>query len=401
VGGLVRRLTVLVSALLFVEAIFFSVLTPLLPSLRLEFAVSTFELGLLVAAFGLGAIIAAVPSAIIAARVGVKPTAVAGVLILGAMSVLFGVSRDYDVLLAARFVEGIGSGACLTGAIAWLIDAAPEARRGEVIGVAFGAGAAGSIMGPLFGGIAVAAGRPSTFVGIAVVALLLGLIATWFPSSTSPEAERLLLRVAMTSKRIWTGVWLICLPAIVLGAVDVLSPLQLHRLGMGSGGIAIIFGVAAAIGVLLRPLAGRWSDRHGRLPPIRLGLFCCIPLLLVIPLIESRWGVATLLIVALVMIGVFWAPVMAFVADACAAVGVGQLVAVLILNIGWAPGTILGSVLGGGITQAAGEITAYALLSGVLLVTLLALWSYQDGGQSSSAPPVALPASQGVPAQHG
>ena len=65
--------------------------------------------------------------------------------------------------------------------------------------------------------------------------------------------------------------WLMVLPAIVSGTFNVLGPLRLHELGAGAGVIGLTFLVAAGIEALISPAAGRFSDRHGRMLPLRGG----------------------------------------------------------------------------------------------------------------------------------
>ena len=48
----------------------------------------------------------------------------------------------------ARFVQGFSSTATWAGALAWITVVAPRARRGEMIGTAFGAAIFGAVLGP-------------------------------------------------------------------------------------------------------------------------------------------------------------------------------------------------------------------------------------------------------------
>ena len=291
-----RRLLFLISALMFLELFFFAVLAPLLPGLKQELRLSTTQTGVLVAMYAFGALAGGIPATMIAVRAGVKATALASLVTFAAMSVAFGLARGYDALLAARFAQGLAGAACWTAAMVWLLEVAPVQRRGAMLGFAFGVSEAGAIAGPVVGGLAAAVGRSSTFVGIAVFSLLLAMLTLRFPPPPPIASKQLRLRSMLSSAHVRTAMWIAILPAILLAAISVLAPLQQHRLGAGAGEIAATFGVAATAGILIRPLFGRWSDRHGPLRPIRLGLLASAPIVLAVPWIESRWAAALLVI---------------------------------------------------------------------------------------------------------
>ncbi|HXM87348.1 MAG TPA: MFS transporter, partial [Solirubrobacteraceae bacterium] len=229
------------------------------------------------------------------------------------------------------------------------------------------------IAGPAAGGVAAAAGRASTFVAIAVLCVVLALITTRFSAPPAPADKRLRLGTALASARIRKVMWITLLPAIALAAISVLAPLQQHQLGAGPGEIAVTFSVAAILGILVRPFYGRWSDRQGPLRPVRLGLLACAPFVLVVPWMHTRFGTAAFVVLALILIGVLWAPVMVMLSDACTAQGVAQLVVVAMMDLTWPPGNIIGSAGGAAIAQAAGQRVAYAALALALLGGFVAL----------------------------
>jgi predicted MFS family arabinose efflux permease len=369
----VRRLLALTTSLMFLELVFFTVLSPLLPGLKADLGLSTSQAGVLVAMYAVGCAVGAIPALMIVARVGVRTTALASLATFATMSVAFGLAHGYEALLAARFVQGLAGAACWTAAMIWLLEVAPLERRGVLLGVAFGVSEAGAIAGPAAGGVAAAAGRDWTFVAIAALCLLLALVTWRFSAPPRPAQRRLGLGSALSSAGIRKVMWITLLPAILLAAISVLAPLQQHRLGAGPGEIAATFGVAAIIGILIRPFYGRWSDRQGPLRPVRLGLLACAPVVLALPWMETRVGAAILVIAALLLIGVLWAPVMVMLSDACAAAGVGQIMAVAMMDLTWPPGNIVGSAGGAVIAQTAGQRVAYATMAASLLAGYLAL----------------------------
>ncbi len=368
-----RRLLALTTSLMFLELVFFTVLSPLLPELKTELGLSTSQAGVLVATYAVGCAVGAIPALMVVARLGVRTTALASLATFAAMSVVFGLAHGYDALLAARFVQGLAGAACWTAAMLWLLEVAPLQRRGELLGLAFGVSEAGAIAGPVAGGVAAAAGRASTFVAIAVLCGVLALVTTRFAGPPAPAQKRLGLGPALSSAPIRKVMWITLLPAVVLAAISVLAPLQQHQLGAGSGEIAATFALAAIIGILIRPFYGRWSDRHGPLRPVRLGLLACVPVVLAIPWMQTRLGTGALVVLALILIGVLWAPVMVMLSDACTAQGIGQLMVVALMDLTWPPGNIVGSAGGAALAQAAGQRVAYAAMAAAVLAGFLAL----------------------------
>jgi hypothetical protein len=91
-------------------------------------------------------------------------------------------------------------------------------------------------------------------------------------------------------------------------------------------------------------------------------------------------------VLALVLTGVLWAPLMVMLSDACIAAGVGQVMAVGILNLAWPPGNALGAAGAGAIAQVAGQRWAYAAMAAPLLAGYLAI--SRGGEPASEALPV-------------
>ncbi|MBA3567558.1 MAG: MFS transporter, partial [Actinobacteria bacterium] len=149
-----RRFLALVSSIIFVDAMLYTALTPLVPGYAEEFDLSKTGAGLLVAAFGAGALFGGIPGGLAAARFGPKSAVVWGLILLGIASLAFAIADGVVALGIARFVQGFSSTVTWAGALSWVAGVAPKEKRGEMIGFAFGAAIAGAILGPMFGGVA-------------------------------------------------------------------------------------------------------------------------------------------------------------------------------------------------------------------------------------------------------
>ena len=370
-----RRLLFLVSATVLVESTFFSVLAPLLPYYEREFGLSTSALGVLSAVYAAGGLAGALPSGLLAVRLGVRPTVLGGLAIIVATSVAFGFAESAWVLYAARFGQGVGSALAWTGGLAWLIAAAPRERRGELIGIAMGAAVAGALLGPVLGGAASLTGPAPAFAAVSATGLVLALWA-WATPALQPAEEPQPLRAllgAFREREIVSGFWLVSVSAFLLGVISVVAPLRLDELGWGALGISAAFFVSAGVEAALNPFLGRWSDRYGRLAPVRAGLFACIAVSVVLPWVDVRWPALLLVIAAGIAYGLFWVPGTALLSDGAETAGLDQGFGFALLNVAWAPANVVGATLGGVLAETVGDAGAYLLAASLCLATLAAM----------------------------
>ena len=268
-SGRVRRLLLLVSSIIFVDALLFTALTPLVPGYADEFDLSKAGAGLLVGAYGAGALFGGIPGGLAAARFGPKRAVVGGLLLLSVASFAFAVADSAAALGAARFVQGISSTATWAGALAWISVTAPRARRGEVIGTAFGAAVFGAVLGPSSADLRSSSESGSRSRSARSRSSSRGsTLGRSMPVETATFAGRHALR----DERFLGGLWLNTLPAMLFGVLIVLTPLALDEAGWTTAAIAAVFFAAGLLEVLLNPFLGRLTDRVGRLLPIRVAL---------------------------------------------------------------------------------------------------------------------------------
>lgn len=369
------RLALLASAMGIAETLLFSALAPLLPSYETELGLSKPEVGLLVAMFPIGLGVAGVPLGLFGSRLSVKQFAIAGLTLLAAAGIAFSLAGGFGELLVTRFLQGAAGAIVWSCALAWLVSAAPH-RRGEMIGVFAGAGAAGQMLGPVVGGIAVLEGRTVVFAGVAVITLLLVPFAARLPGPVRDAPQSLVvIRMAHRSGDVLGALWLVAVPSLLFGTINALSPLQLAGLGWGPVGIAGTFLTAAALGVVARPLVGRWAERRGYVNALRLLILACIPPTVVIPWVDRPWALAACIVVAVSTYGVVFSPSMALASHAYEERGVAQVFAFAFIGLMFASGFFVGSTLGGEVAHLAGDATAYALVASACLATAAMLAS--------------------------
>jgi MFS family permease len=371
----VRRLLVLVGAIVFVDTMFFAALTPLLPHYAHEFGIGKTGWGLLQAAYPAGALIASVPSGLLAAKVGVKPTVIVGLCSIAVTSAAVGFADSLWQLDVARFLQGFASAFSWTGGLAWLTAAALPARRGALIGTAFGLAIGGALFGPVLGGVASFVGTGPAFTAIAVLALLQAVWA-WRTPSAAPEAPQRIavLFRALRTRHVRAGIWFVMLPGLLFGTLSVLAPVRLYELGFGAIAIGATWLTSAAFEALLSPALGHLSDRVGRVLPIVYGLGASSIVLLLLPWPHNRWLLAVLVVCGGISFGTFWTPAMSMLSDAAEQQGLDYGYAFALVNLAWAPGQAGGAWLSGRVAAATSDAVPYLTLSALCALTLAALW---------------------------
>src|ERR1041385_9233694 len=101
-----RRLLLLVSALVWVGTMLYAALTPLLPRFTHDLHLSKTGAGVLVAAYAAGALIGGLPGGAATARLGARRAVLVGLTLMGLASLGFAFANGFAPLAAARFLQG-------------------------------------------------------------------------------------------------------------------------------------------------------------------------------------------------------------------------------------------------------------------------------------------------------
>ncbi len=352
---------------------FYAAITPLLPWYADRFGLDKTGAGLLAGAYAAGTLIGSLPSGWLAVRLGSRRTVLIGLALMSGASVGFAFGHTIAMLDSMRFLQGIGGACTWAGGLGWLVSLTPPQERGAMIGKAMSAALIGLLVGPALGALARAVGPELPFASIGVLGVLLMAVALRIaspPASGDTHVERP-LRTALADRPIRVAMLLVTVPALVFGAVEVLVPLALDRLGATSAVIAETFIAASAIEAVAQVLVGRVADRRGRLRPIRVCLAGAFVFMLLLPVPNAVWLLAAVTTVGCVVTGMINTPAMALLSDGIATAGIGQGFGFALVNLVWAGGQVVGTVAGGALAGATSDAIVYVALAIVCGATLV------------------------------
>lgn len=246
-------------------------LLPVLPRyVRGPLGDGNFAVGIVIGAYAVSGLLLRPVAGRLADRWGRKPTVIAGTVLLALGGFLNLATLGLAGLIVARLILGVGEGTLYTGGSAWIVDIAPLARRGRVLGLYGLAVWGGLSVGPLAGELLLnAGGYTAVWVFAAAMPLAGALVATRVTDPFRPHAHAephpLIAREAVAPG------FAIALASAGYAALATFVVLHLEARGVDDG--VIVFAAFAATLVLARLVAGDLPDRLG---PAKVAIFSAV-----------------------------------------------------------------------------------------------------------------------------
>lgn len=194
---------------------------------------------------------------------GRKPTVLAGAALVALSGLLYLPSLGLAGLIVARLILGAGEGAVYTAGSAWIVDLAPEERRGRVLGLYGLAVWGGLSVGPLLGELLLDLGGYTAVWLFAAGMPVLGALIALGARDPFVPVKHVEPHPLIAPEAVGPG-FAIALASIGYAALATFIVLHLEARGIGHG--ATIFAAFAAMLVLTRLVFGHLPDQVGPAP---------------------------------------------------------------------------------------------------------------------------------------
>ena len=194
--------------------------------------------------------------------------------------------------LFLRLVHGFSTGFQPTGTAAYVADITPLERRGEAIGFHGLAGSLGMASGPAIGGaVATSYSLQTMFYLSSVFALVSVLVLAGLRETLPVKQEFKLKLLHVKCHEIFEP--MVLAPAFVMllvmfsyGVVLTLVPDFSEHLGIKNKGLFFTFFTVASLGI--RFVAGRVSDKYGRIPVLKVSTLVLVLSMVITGLAETK-----------------------------------------------------------------------------------------------------------------
>ena len=251
----------------------FNMIIPELPSYLTSLGGESYK-GWIIALFTLSAGLSRPFSGKLADKIGRIP-----VMIFGA-AVCFVVGLSYPLLqfvggfLFLRFAHGFSAGFTPTGTSAYVADTVPFARRGEALGIQSLFGSLGMAAGPALGGWIASIWPIEVLFFSAAFTAIFSILILIRLKETLQEKEPLRWKLfkldknEISEKRVLLPSTILFLSVFSFGVVLTLVPDLSSHLGIQNKGLFFAVFTLSSLGIRL--IAGRTSDRIGRIRVMRV-----------------------------------------------------------------------------------------------------------------------------------
>ncbi len=273
-----------------------SSISPALPQIVRELEISRHAIGLLITAFTLPGVILAPVSGVLADRFGRRKILAPALLLFGIAGGMCTFVDDFAVLVALRFVQGIGGAALGVLNVTIIGDLFEGKRRAAAMGYNASVLSVGTGSYPIIGGALAVIGWHYPFA-LAFLALPIGALV-WF-ALDSPEPK------SQSSMRIYAaGIWTVLKDrrtiAIILASIGTFVilygsyltyfPILLgERFGASSALIGLIMASMSFTTAVTSSQLGRLREHFNEITVLRTAFFVYAIALAIIPFISNIW----------------------------------------------------------------------------------------------------------------
>jgi MFS family permease len=370
---------------MFVIAVGFGMVVPILPVFARDLGASGLWLGLAFSGFAVTQTPLTPVMGRLGDRWGRRPFIVAGLGIYVFVGIGLALADTFQAVAALRMVMGVGGACMFTSALATIGELAPRGREGRYMGLFMVSFTSGFGIGPLIGGILKdSVGVDAAFLtlaGAAVFALL--LVVALMPSQSATRRTDEELAAIAPVRDMFRDFRVLALFAfnftfgLGIGAVMTFIAIFMNDVLLASATmVGLVVGSRAVLSSVFQPIFGRLADRVPRQHMVAISGVLLAAATAAIPLSPT----VTALLVVFLLLGLAESAAMpasmAITTDLGRVYGYGTLMGVTnaILVFGLLAGSLGSSVVE---TQWGVDnvFRAAALIMGLLVVVFLGIWS--------------------------
>lgn len=243
-----------------------TVLSPLLPVIENELALSHAQAGSIFSFLSAGYTMTLLLSGLLSPRIGYKRTIVLGFVLLSAATLCFTSAHAYLSVAMISLLVGLGAGIYLPSAIPLITAVFGRDNWGKAIAFHETAASSSILAIPLLTALGLRFLHWRSLFTILSIACLVVLISFWAlsPSPRSEEEKRVSLLQVVRRSDFWIiAILWIFASSNSLGLYNVIPLLLVKEKGMGLELANTIFGLSRVGGVFIVIVAGFLIDRYG------------------------------------------------------------------------------------------------------------------------------------------
>lgn len=376
-----RRLTALISSLIFLDMITWLAAVPLVPVWQKEFGLTDDQSGLILGIYSFAVLLFAVPAGHLSDRLGARRMTLIGATLFIVAAPSIALAQTFWLLVLVRVVQGACSAVTWSAGLAWLGNAVGDAYRPRGLSIANATATVATIAGPLLGGPIVA--RVGLGVAFSVLGGLVAIVVIWalFEPGGDPHVGKHheghgpfeSLRRAAKPGRIQIGFVAIGFVALMMASLQLLGPLHFDAAGLSSSAIGWIFTVGSVFSVLSILTVARLGRRLNQTRTlVLLPVICGMLVVLMLLPFGIPWY-AALLIIVMCLASPIFTIAYAACADGARDERIGEGGVFGMLNAVWAVGSLLAPIIAGFISQKGPSWLMYALVGALSIVVLFVL----------------------------
>lgn len=243
------------------------VVAGILPQIAGDLGVRVAEAGSLITVFAIGMVVGAPLMAMLTLRLSKQLTLILALVVFVLGHVVVALGPGFTVLLAARFVSALATGAFWAVSAVVATRAAGPSSGARAVGVVGAGGALATVLGvPLGAFVAQLVGWRGTFWALAAAAAMATVLVARLVPRDAPAQQAPSVRAELAglrSGRLWLAL-AACATTCggVLAAYSYIAPILTGQAGVTSSQVPLVltgFGIGSVIGTLL---AGRFGDAH-------------------------------------------------------------------------------------------------------------------------------------------